>query len=210
MGVGGDTTSDYVEITTRPDGDTKESIVNPFDTFRDEEDPDEYLRIYDALKDDIRQIESNSKGIRKLSERYQSSTEKEQNAAIMRELDAIMSANSSITRQIKGKLKEAKAANDKYHANNAGSSVGQWRINQLNSCTRRFKSASLEFSQELNQFNATLRDKQKRHIDILDDGKLTEPEKEEMVMTMTERRRLSKSNSKWSKPRMLWWNDWLN
>merc|ERR1739842_187186 len=34
---------------------------------------------------------------------------------------------------------------------------------------------------ELNQFNATLRDKQKRHIDILDDGKLTEQDKEEMV-----------------------------
>ncbi len=43
------------------------------------------------------------------------------------------------------------------------------------------QTASLEFSQELNQFNATLRDKQKRHIDILDDGKLSELDKEEMV-----------------------------
>merc|ERR1719410_3226968 len=64
---------------------------------------------------------------------------------------------------------------------NKGSSVGQWRTNQLNSCTRRFKSASLGFSQELNAFNATLRDKQKRHIDILDDNKLSEAEKDEMV-----------------------------
>jgi len=174
----GDTTSDYVEITTRPD---TSSNINPFDTFRDEEDPDEYLRIYDGLKADIRQIENNSRGIKKLSERYQSSTEKEQNAAIMKELDDIMSMNSSITRQIKGKLKEAKSQNDAYSRDNAGSSVGQWRINQLNTCTRRFKTASLEFSQELNQFNATLRDKQKRHIDILDDGNLTELDKEEMV-----------------------------
>lgn len=34
----GDTTSDYVEITTRADNDAKEDIINPFDTFRDEED----------------------------------------------------------------------------------------------------------------------------------------------------------------------------
>ena len=39
----------------------------------------------------------------------------------------------------------------------------------------------MEFSQELNTFNSTLRDKQKRHIDILDDNKLSEQEKEEMV-----------------------------
>ena len=38
----------------------------------------------------------------------------------------------------------------------------------------------MEFSQELNQFNSTLRDKQKRQITILDD-KLSEQEKEEMI-----------------------------
>merc|ERR1711920_705126 len=95
--------------------------------------------------------------------------------------DTIMSSNSRITRQIKAQLTEEKAKNDAYCTDNVGSSVAQWRVNQLNSCTRRFKSASLDFSQELNSFNATLRDKQKRHIDILDDNKLSEAEKEEMV-----------------------------
>ena len=99
----------------------------------------------------------------------------------MRELDDIMSSNSSLTRKIKGQLKEEKGKNDEYIQSHPGSSVGQWRVNQLNTCTRRFKTASLEFSQELNTFNATLRDKQKRHIDILDDNKLSEAEKEEMV-----------------------------
>lgn len=99
----------------------------------------------------------------------------------MKELDNIMSSNSTLTRKIKGQLTDAKEKNDTYGEKNKGSSVGQWRVNQLNTCTRRFKTASLEFSQELNTFNATLRDKQKRHIDILDDNKLSEQEKEEMV-----------------------------
>ena len=34
----GDATSDYVEITTRPDNGTKEEFINPFDTFKEEED----------------------------------------------------------------------------------------------------------------------------------------------------------------------------
>merc|ERR1712228_218693 len=108
-------------------------------------------------------------------------TEKQQNQAIMQELDDIMSSNSSLTRSIKAQLMTEKSKNDEYMATNKGSSVGQWRTNQLNSCTRRFKSASLDFSQNLNSFNATLRDKQKRHIDILDDNKLSEAEKDEMV-----------------------------
>ena len=99
----------------------------------------------------------------------------------MQELDDIMSSNSSLTRSIKAQLMTEKKKNDEYMSKHKGSSVGQWRTNQLNSCTRRFKSASLDFSQNLNAFNATLRDKQKRHIDILDDNKLSEAEKEEMV-----------------------------
>eukprot|EP01084_Bolivina_argentea_P063125 115293_1 len=182
-GDDGGQTNDYVKVTTQsnPDISDDEKIANPFDTFQEEEDPDEYMSSYNRLKADIRQIENNSRCIKKLSERYNSSTGKEENQAIMKELDDIMSTNSRLTRQIKNQLKEEKSKNDNYQESNAGSSVGQWRVNQLNSCTRRFKTSSLNFSQELNTFNATLRDKQKRHIDILDDNKLSEQDKEEMV-----------------------------
>merc|ERR1712154_706419 len=158
-----------------------EEDIDPFSTFDDDEDLDASMKTYDTLKSNIRKIEQNARAIKRLSERYNSSTEKQQNQAIMQELDDIMSRNSSITRQIKQQLVAEKAANDEYIKGHKGSSVGQWRVNQLNSCTRRFKSSSLEFSTELNTFNATLRNKQKRHIDILDDNKLSEQEKEEMV-----------------------------
>jgi len=190
--AGGNQTNDYVEVTTESqpaigeheqEQQQQQGAVNPFDTFSKDEDPDAYLSVYDDLKADLRQIEQNAKRIKRLSERYNSSVEKEENAAIMKELDDIMAANSRTTRQVKNRLKEEKASNDAYSssAGHAGSSVAQWRVNQLNSCTRRFKTSSLAFSQELNAFNATLRDKQKRHIDILDDSKLSEAEKEEMV-----------------------------
>jgi len=173
-------TNDYVQVNTQPDAIGEEDI-DPFSTFDDDEDLDASMKTYDTLKSNIRKIEQNARAIKRLSERYNSSTEKQQNQAIMQELDDIMSRNSSITRQIKQQLVAEKAANDEYIKGHKGSSVGQWRVNQLNSCTRRFKSSSLEFSTELNTFNSTLRDKQKRHIDILDDNKLTEQEKEEMV-----------------------------
>ncbi len=57
----------------------------------------------------------------------------------MTELDDIMSANSRSTRQIKAQLVTEKQKNDDYQRKHRGSSVGQWRVNQLNSCTRRFK-----------------------------------------------------------------------
>eukprot|EP01084_Bolivina_argentea_P280833 480341_1 len=176
--------NDYIQVTTSTGSNTggeADNIPNPFETFQEEEDPDSYMKAYDQLKADIRQIENNSRRIKKLSERYNSSTGKDENQAIMQELDEIMTANSRATRQIKQALKIEKEKNDTYTEANKGSSVGQWRVNQLNSCTRRFKTSSLDFSRELNAFNATLRDKQKRHIDILDDNKLTEQEKEDMV-----------------------------
>lgn len=37
------------------------------------------MKAYDVLKADIRQIEQNSRGIKKLSERYNSSTGKDEN-----------------------------------------------------------------------------------------------------------------------------------
>eukprot|EP01084_Bolivina_argentea_P134958 237897_1 len=179
--AGGNRTNDYVQVTTSDDKLGEDKVPNPHLTFQQDEDPDSYMQVFDSLKSDIRKIETNARMIKKLSERYNSSTGKDENQAIMNELDDIMSKNSKYTRQIKGQLVSEKEKNDTYHESHKGSSVAQWRINQLNSCTRRFKDASLAFSQELNQFNATLRDKQKRHIDILDDNKLSEQEKEEMV-----------------------------
>jgi len=175
---------DYIQVTTK--GSTQsvgeaDKEVNPFDTFQESEDPDTYVAAYDRLKADIRQIEQNSIKIKKLSERYEINAQQDQNKVIMKELDDIMASNSRITRQIKTQLKEEKASNDEYSANNKGSSVAQWRVNQLNSCTRRFKEASLEFSQKLNKFNETLRSKQRRQIDVLDDNKLSEQDKEELI-----------------------------
>eukprot|EP01084_Bolivina_argentea_P280832 480340_1 len=178
--AGGDTitngNNDY-GYNEKEDGE----LSNVFDTFAETEDPQAYMQAFDNIKADIRKIEFNGRGVKKLSERYNSSTGKEQTDAIMQELDDIMSSNSSITRRIKSTLKTEKEKNDDYLKSHKGSSVGQWRVNQLNSCTRRFKTSSLEFSTNLNTFNSTLRDKQKRHIDIVDNGQLTEAEKEEMI-----------------------------
>jgi len=60
--------------------------------------------------------------------------------------------------------------------------VAQWRVNQLNSITRRFKTASVEFQQALSEFNKVLKDSQKRLIKIVDtEEKLSDEKVDEMV-----------------------------
>eukprot|EP00483_Globobulimina_turgida_P010361 UN10381 len=151
-GTGGGGTTNHTN-----DHGQEGQLPDPFETFEEKDDPGAYMEAYDRIKSDIRKIENNARAIKKLSERYNSSTEKEENDAIMQKLDDIMSSNSTVTRKIKNGLKTEKGENDKYLKANKGSSVGQWRVNQLNSCTRRFKTSSLQFSHQLNTFNDTLR-----------------------------------------------------
>eukprot|EP00484_Ammonia_sp_Unknown_P018232 CAMPEP_0197034514 /NCGR_PEP_ID=MMETSP1384-20130603/12607_1 /TAXON_ID=29189 /ORGANISM="Ammonia sp." /LENGTH=338 /DNA_ID=CAMNT_0042464457 /DNA_START=34 /DNA_END=1050 /DNA_ORIENTATION=- len=181
------TNNDYIEVTTHTDhsAEDNDKLPNPFDTFKEEEgelDPAAHMKDYEKIKAGIRQIETNARDIQKLTGKYQKSVKrKDENQAMLQELDDIMSANSRITRQIKDDLKRAKEENDQYADEHVGSSVGQWRVNQLNSCTRRFKEASLNFSQELNAFNSALRSAQGRLIDTVDDNKLSEQDKDEML-----------------------------
>lgn len=60
----------------------EEKVPNPGAYFEDAEDPNEYMQAYDKLKSDIRKIEQNGRAIQKLSERYNSSTEKQQNTGL--------------------------------------------------------------------------------------------------------------------------------
>merc|ERR1719242_2478248 len=75
--AGNNATNDYVN--TEIDIGEEEKVPNPGSFFNDEEDPYEYMKAYDKLKSDIRKIEQNGRSIQKLSERYNSSTEKQQN-----------------------------------------------------------------------------------------------------------------------------------
>ena len=68
---------------TEIDMGEEEKVPNPESFFEDEEDPDEYMKAYDKLKSDIRKIEQNGRSIQKLSERYNSSTEKQQNQGLL-------------------------------------------------------------------------------------------------------------------------------
>ncbi len=77
-----------------------------------------------------------------------------------------MTNNGKITKKIKNTLTSEKEANDKYSEANKGSSIGQWRINQLNTCTRQFKMQAQAFQQSLTQFNSTITNKNKRQIGI--------------------------------------------
>jgi len=74
-----------------------------------------------------------------------------------------------------------KAKNDTYSAKHKGSSTAQWRVNQLNTCTKRFKEASSEFSSKLNDFNKMLQQTQNRQLDIVSDKKLSSQEKEQLL-----------------------------
>lgn len=114
---------------------------NPFDDvkFSEDEDPDNYMQAYEQMKKHIKVIDKNTKHIERLCEKYNNSTTKEGNEEIMGELDKIMSNNSHITNKIKKQLKIEKINNDQFIEKNASSSIGQWRINQLNTCTRKFK-----------------------------------------------------------------------
>jgi len=100
----------------------------------------------------------------------------------MKDLDNIMNKNTSLTKEIKRDLDNFKKENDKFARDNKGSSVAAWRQNQLNSVTRRFKSASVSFQNTLSDFNKNLRNKQTRQIRILDtDHKLKEEDIEDLA-----------------------------
>ena len=100
----------------------------------------------------------------------------------MKELDSIMSDNGSVQIRVKEQIKAEKSANDKYAKENKGSSIAQWRINQLNTCTRRFKKVSTDFQQKLNEFNNFLKNRQSHLIDIVDtEHKLTNEDKENLA-----------------------------
>mmetsp|Transcript_20265 Transcript_20265/g.24991 ORF Transcript_20265/g.24991 Transcript_20265/m.24991 type:complete len:346 (+) Transcript_20265:84-1121(+) len=179
--AGDGSTNSQMELTTHNqlNGGTKKK--NPFGTFENEDDPSNYMDIYESLKNDIKLIEKNTKLLNKLTERYNQSTTKQENADIMTELDNIMANNSDTSVSIKKRLKIESENNETYSQNNVGSSVAQWRINQLNSCTRRFKDATNSFQDTLNHFQSSLRSKQRRHIDIVADKNLTDDQKEAMV-----------------------------
>eukprot|EP00485_Elphidium_margaritaceum_P004161 CAMPEP_0202691792 /NCGR_PEP_ID=MMETSP1385-20130828/6406_1 /ASSEMBLY_ACC=CAM_ASM_000861 /TAXON_ID=933848 /ORGANISM="Elphidium margaritaceum" /LENGTH=344 /DNA_ID=CAMNT_0049347245 /DNA_START=18 /DNA_END=1052 /DNA_ORIENTATION=+ len=189
--IAGDTSSPpgYIEVKKQSVDqsliatDNENKLVNPFDTFKEEQDadPSEYMRDYDGIKDNIRQIERNGNEVRKLTGKYQNATTNDTKQEILDSLDKIISANGGITRKVKDQLTSAKQKNDDYADEHRGSSVAQWRVNQLNTCTRRFKDTSLTFSQELTTFNTTLRDAQRRLIDTVDENKLSEVEKEDML-----------------------------
>eukprot|EP01084_Bolivina_argentea_P026670 49631_1 len=150
-----------------------------FDTFDATQNPECFIKIYDELKYDIEKFENDALDIRKLTKRYTETLLNEEHGYIMQEFNSMLS--SCLPRQIKKNLMSEKNKIDKYMGKNKGSTIGQWRENLLNYCTQRFRLTSLDFSQQLYSFKAALREKQRSYIDILDNNKLSEQEKETML-----------------------------
>lgn len=71
----------------------------------------------------------------------------------MEDLDQIMADNARLNKTVKSSLENAKSENDKFaKLNKSGSSVVQWRVNQLNTMTRRFKVCHSMFFAFLRNF----------------------------------------------------------
>jgi len=160
-------------------GDTRGDSRKP--KFDADEDPESYMSQYEQLKSDITTVERNAQNIQGLTNSYAANTDPSQFKDIMNELDSIIAANKTVSNKIKQSLQNEKTKNDAYSAKHKGSSTAQWRVNQLNSCTKRFKESSSEFSSKLNDFNKMLQQTQNRQLDIVSDKKLSPQDKEELL-----------------------------
>lgn len=169
------------------DGPSASKGINLFadadSTFPEDEDPDQYMSMFEGIRKDIDEIEEHTGRIQTLRNQYLGTTEPAADKKIMEQLDLIMAENNTVTRRIKKSLQQAKDDNDKYEKNSSqGSSVTQWRKNQLNTITKRFKSSLADFQKTLNQFNSTLKEKQTRQIKISNtEKKLSDEEIEEIA-----------------------------
>jgi len=159
------------------DGETTEQ---PKEEFQDKDDPATYMIAYQQLKTDIDKISDNTGKIDGVISQLMRATSNSEEKEVMGELTKLMADNTSLSQTVKQQLKDQKFANDKFAVDKPGSSVAQWRINQLNACTRKFQLASNNFQGALNRFNTELKNRQQRHIGLID-KKLSGEEIENLV-----------------------------
>jgi len=148
--------------------------------FDEKDDPETYMNVFQDMQNEIERIDDNVKEVDTITSRLVKATSNQEEKEVITQLNKLMAANSQIVQAVKAKLKQQKLANDKFVADKRGSSVAQWRINQLNSCTRKFQQVSNKFQGSLNRFNGELKKRQKRHIGHIDQ-KLSKEEIENLV-----------------------------
>ena len=139
------------------------------------------MGIYDTIKSNIDKIDENEQEIAQLRASYLESAQSREKQEIMERFDKIMSNNREITKSLQSQLKESKLENDKYSKEHIGSSVAQWRVNQLNSCTRRFKTSTNNYQRELKEFQKVLKETQKRQIGVVAPENMTEDDKNKLA-----------------------------
>ena len=139
------------------------------------------MGIYDRINDNIQRIEDNEKEISNLRASYQESTQAREKKEIMQRFETIMTNNRQVTKKIQGQLKEEKQNNDTYSSEHIGSSVAQWRVNQLNSCTRQFKTSTNSYQNELTEFQNVLKKTQRRQIGVVAPKSMTTEEQDKLA-----------------------------
>merc|ERR1711933_502724 len=145
----------------------------------DADDPETQISVYHDLREQIQSIQTNIDATSSLRDSFNLSTSQKQYQSIMNQLDEIMMNNSKITRKIKKALKEEKNKNDKLKKvkDKKSSSILVWRVNELNSCVRSFKSLTMTFGKELNETQRALKQKEMRKLREFDDKKELNEEK---------------------------------
>lgn len=180
-------TSETKQTSENPFGKTTDDIEmqgNPFDSlFEDNDDPSAYMDIYDTLKQHIADIEANKNEVLKLNSRLVSATTGEEIKKLNKRLDDIMGENYKLSKAVTNQLKIEKENNEKFASqkNKQGSSVAQWRKNQLNSCAKNFQEISREFTDALNVFQETMNDQTKRQINIVKTQEMTDEDVDRLV-----------------------------
>jgi len=152
-------------------------------TFVEEDDPTESLEVYKHIRADVDAMRHNIDAVTKLRDDFNLSDSQKQYQSIMSQLDELMMDNSRLTRKIKKRLKEEKTKNDKLSsaADRRSSSILQWRVNQLNSSIRHFKTVATEFQIALKTTQSALKQKEKRKLKEFAANELTEEKMDYMV-----------------------------
>ncbi|ETO33039.1 syntaxin 1B-like protein [Reticulomyxa filosa] len=144
--------------------------------------PNTYMDVFQDIKQEIEKIDDNCSKVDSITARLVKATSNADEKEVITQLNKLMAGNSKIVQLVKIKLKEQKLANDKFCLDKPGSSVAQWRINQLNSCTRRFQVSNIKQIPIVAQsFQLRIKKPQKRHIGHIAQDKISEEEIDNLV-----------------------------
>jgi len=135
---------------------------------------------YDSVKESLQLIKNNVTKVEKLKERDRKTANEKDRKVIMNDMEKIMAETNAHGVKVKKQLEAIKLSNDKYASERKDSAKVQIRTNMYQTMIRRFHAVMNEYNAASHDFKATLQDRTRRQLKIVDKN-LSEEAVEQIV-----------------------------